>query len=245
MIRFTFMHIQNVFRGGLLYYKLQLFNSSHVNRIVKHYSLEEIQGWSRFYRANFVNSLSGFKPVSLIGTTHESGEFNLAIFSNIVHLGADPTLIGFINRPREAAPHTLANIEQNLFYTINHISPEYIDKAHQTSAKYPEGISEFEMVGLTPEIKIDFKAPFVKESMIQYAMELVEVVSIKHNNTFLVIGKMIHAFVEPSYVGEDGFIDLVKAQSVVSLGLDGYGIATALQRFSYAKPDQRLTTLGS
>jgi flavin reductase (DIM6/NTAB) family NADH-FMN oxidoreductase RutF len=238
------MHIQNVFRGGLLYCKLQLFNSSDVKRNVKHYSLEEIQGWSRFYRANFVNSLSGFKPVSLIGTTNESGEFNLAIFSNIVHLGADPTLIGFINRPREAAPHTLANIEQNLFYTINHISPEYIDKAHQTSAKYPEGVSEFEMVGLTPEIKIDFKAPFVKESLVQYAMELVEVVSIKHNHTFLVVGKMIHAFVEPSYVGEDGFIDLLKAQSVVSLGLDGYGKATALQRFSYAKPDQPLTELG-
>jgi hypothetical protein len=76
-------------------------------------------------------------------------------------------------------------------------------------------------------------------------MELVEVVSIKHNNTFLVVGKMIHAFVEPSYVGEDGFIDLVKAQSVVSLGLDGYGQATALQRFSYAKPDQQLTVLGN
>ena len=187
---------------------------------MKHYSLEEIQGWSRFYRTNFVNSLSGFKPVSLIGTTHASGEFNLAIFSNIVHLGADPTLIGFINRPREAAPHTLTNIEQNSFYTINHISSKFLDKAHQTSAKYPKQVSEFEMVGLTPEVKVNFKAPFVKESKVQYAMELVEVVPIKHNNTFLVVGKMIHAFVEPSYVGEDGFINLVKAQSVVSLGLD-------------------------
>lgn len=210
---------------------------------MKHYSLEEIQGWSRFYRTNFVNSLSGFKPVSLIGTTHASGEFNLAIFSNIVHLGADPTLIGFINRPREAAPHTLTNIEQNSFYTINHISSKFLDKAHQTSAKYPKQVSEFEMVGLTPEVKVNFKAPFVKESQVQYAMELVEVVPIKHNNTFLVVGKMIHAFVEPSYVGEDGFINLVKAQSVVSLGLDGYCQATALHRFSYAKPDQPLTTL--
>ena len=210
---------------------------------MKHYSLEEIQGWSRFYRTNFVNSLSGFKPVSLIGTTHASGEFNLAIFSNIVHLGADPTLIGFINRPREAAPHTLTNIEQNSFYTINHISSKFLDKAHQTSAKYPKQVSEFEMVGLTPEVKVNFKAPFVKESQVQYAMELVEVVPIKHNNTFLVVGKMIHAFVEPSYVGEDGFINLVKAQSVVSMGLDGYCKATALHRFYYAKPDQPLTTL--
>ena len=47
------------------------------------------------------------------------------------------------------------------------------------------------------------------------------------------------------WLDEDGFIDLVKAQSVVSLGLDGYGQATALQRFSYAKPDQPLTVLGN
>ncbi|NBP30693.1 MAG: flavin oxidoreductase, partial [Flavobacteriia bacterium] len=52
---------------------------------MKHFTIEEIQGWDRFYRANFVNSLSGFKPVSLIASQNEQGQVNLAIFSNIVH----------------------------------------------------------------------------------------------------------------------------------------------------------------
>ena len=76
------------------------------------YSIAEIQSWDRFTRANFINTLSGFKSLSLIGTVNGKGISNLAIFSNIVHLGADPALIGFINRPLEAAPHTLQSIQK-------------------------------------------------------------------------------------------------------------------------------------
>jgi ferritin len=77
----------------------------------KHFSLSELQTWDRFTRANFINSLSGFKSLSLIGTVNDKGVSNLAVFSNIVHLGADPALIGFINRPLSAAPHTIQNIQ--------------------------------------------------------------------------------------------------------------------------------------
>ncbi len=56
----------------------------------KHFSLSELQTWDRFTRANFINSLSGFKSLSLIGTVNGNGVSNLAVFSNIVHLGADP-----------------------------------------------------------------------------------------------------------------------------------------------------------
>ena len=128
---------------------------------MKYYSINEINSWDRFYRANFINSISGFKPVSLISTVDKSGIPTLAVFSNIVHLGADPALIGFINRPRLAAPHTLSNIEQSGFYTINHIHPSFVAKAHQTSAKYDEGISEFDAVGLTPEFREYFQVPYV------------------------------------------------------------------------------------
>ncbi|MFM7014825.1 MAG: flavin reductase family protein, partial [Bacteroidota bacterium] len=119
---------------------------------------DDLNSYDRFYRANLINSLSGFKSASLIGTKNEAEISNLAIFSNIVHLGADPALIGFVNRPREAAPHTLKNIEATGYYTINHISNEMIDNAHQTSAKYPEGKSEFEACGFTEEYSNNFYA---------------------------------------------------------------------------------------
>ena len=203
---------------------------------MKYYSLNEINSWERFYRANFINSLSGFKPVSLISTLHKSGLPNLAVFSNIVHLGADPALIGFINRPKQAAPHTITNIENSGVYTINHIHPSFVAKAHQTSAKYSDGVSEFEEVGLTPEYNDGVLVPFVLESSVKYALSLSEIIPLKENGTFLVIGKLTHAYVLPSIVEQDGFIDLSKAESMVSLGTDGYTTTGSISRFDYAKP---------
>lgn len=210
---------------------------------MKHFSIGEIQQWDRHYRANFVNALSGFKPVGLVASKNAGGITNLAIFSNIVHLGADPALIGFINRPREAAPHTLANIEQTGMYTINHVHPQFVKQAHQTSAKYAEGVCEFDAVGLEKQFREEFPVPFVKESLVQYALELDEIIPLK-NRTFLVIGSLKHAYVMHSAIGEDGFIDLAKTASMVSLGLDAYYTTVPHSRYSYAKPDRDPAELG-
>ncbi|MFM1793744.1 MAG: hypothetical protein RL642_129 [Bacteroidota bacterium] len=207
---------------------------------MKHYSIAEIKGWSRIYRANFVNSLSGFKPVSLIASINKEGQPNLGIFSNIIHLGADPALIGFINRPKEAAPHTINNIETTAFYTINHILPAFVEKAHQTSAKYPQDVNEFDAVGLTAIYKDGFMVPYVAESHVQMALSLSEIIPLS-NGTFLVVGSLEHAYVNESAVAQDGFIELAKEASLVSLGLDAYYTTSPLQRFAYAKPDQPLS----
>lgn len=184
-----------------------------------------------------MNSLSGFRPVSLIATINEQGVSNLGVFSNIVHLGADPALIAFINRPREAAPHTIRNIEIRGKYTINHIHPAFVEKAHQCSAKYPDGVNEFHEVGLTPDYKDDFSIPYVAESRVQMGLELSEIIPLK-NGTFLVVGNLVNAYVSEEALGNDGFINLAKTDSLVSLGLDGYYQVNPLQRYTYAKPDK-------
>ena len=204
---------------------------------------ETIQSWDRFYRGNFINSLSGYKSVSLIATTNKKNQPNLAIFSNIVHLGADPALIAFVNRPREAAPHTLKNIEETGFYTINHIHPDMVLRAHQTSAKYPDDVSEFDAVALKPDYIQGFSVPFVKESKCSYAMKLVEVTPIKHNNTYFVIGEVQQVRLEGSIIRNDGFLQLDKIETVASLGIDAYYNPQPLARYSYAKPGVIATNL--
>lgn len=198
--------------------------------------LSTLDSWERFYRSNFINSLTGFKSTGLIGTINHHGKTNLGIFSSIVHLGSDPSLVGYINRPRKAAPHTLANIESTGSYTINHILPSFIEKAHQTSAKYPETVSEFEEVGLTPHFIEDFPAPFVRESLVKYALTLQEILPIRTNDTYLVIGKINAVQLEDDFLLQDGFIDLHKAGSVCSNGTDHYYKTVPLARFKYAKP---------
>jgi len=195
-----------------------------------------LQSWERFYRANFINSLTGFKSASLIGTINKTGQTNLGIFSSLVHIGSDPALVGYINRPIKAAPHTLANIQATGVYTINHIHPSILEQAHQTSAKYPEEVSEFDEVGLTPEFLDNTAAPFVKESKIKYALTLEEIIPIKLNHTFLVIGKIQQVKLEQNILLPDGFLELDKAGSICSNGIDGYYASQLIDRFEYAKP---------
>jgi flavin reductase (DIM6/NTAB) family NADH-FMN oxidoreductase RutF len=201
------------------------------------YITSDIESWERFYRANFINTLTGFKSVNLIGTVNELGQTNLAIFSSIVHIGSNPPLVGYINRPVNAAQHTLANIQATGVYTINHIHPSFVEQAHQTSAKYAAGISEFEEVGLTPEFRENISAPFVKESSIKYALSLQQIIPIELNGTFLVIGKIIAIQVDNSVVSEDGFLQLDKAASICSNGIDGYYTTELIKRYSYVKSD--------
>jgi flavin reductase (DIM6/NTAB) family NADH-FMN oxidoreductase RutF len=197
----------------------------------------EWQSWERFYRANFINSLTGFKSASLIGTINAQGVPNLGMFSSMVHIGSDPALIGYINRPLAAAPHTLANIKSNGFYTVNHIHPSFVDKAHQTSAKYPDEVNEFVEVGLTEEYLEGINVPFVKESAIKYLLSLKEVVPITLNATFLVIGQLEQVLIDPSLQPTaDGFLELDQIGSICSNGLDAYYKTTLIDRYAYAKP---------
>lgn len=196
----------------------------------------ELSGLERRYRANFINSIGGFKSLVLVGTKSGEGKENLSLFSSLVHIGADPALCGLVVRPNTEGQNTLGNILRTGVYTINHVHPAIIEKAHQTSAKYPEGVSEFEVVGLTPDYKEGVAAPFVKESIIQFACELVQHIPIEFNQTHFIIGKITRMMVPDSLVGPDGFIDLESAGTLTCSGLDSYHTTTSVLRLPYAKP---------
>ncbi len=196
----------------------------------------ELTTFERRFRANFINSLGGFKSVVLIGTRSAAGNNNLAVFSSLFHLGADPALCGIIVRPNPETENTLGNIMHSGQYTINHITADFVQQAHQTSAKYEHGKSEFEAVGLTPVSEPGISAPFVQESKIRFACELVQRTDIVLNGTFLLIGKIIRISVPDEVVGQDGFIDLEKAGTITTSGLDSYHSTNKIIRLEYAKP---------
>jgi flavin reductase (DIM6/NTAB) family NADH-FMN oxidoreductase RutF len=202
-----------------------------------HFTKDDFTKWERFYRANMLNSISGFKATHLIATVNSAGLPNLSLFHNIIHLGAaDPALVGMVSRPRAASPHTLSNIESTGCWTLNSVHASFIERAHQCSAKYPDGVNEFDEVGLTAEVKGGFPVPVVAESAIQYALKLVEIISITHNNTYFIIGSIEQFWVDESLMLPDGFLRLDKADVITSTGLDAYYTTKPLARFGYAKP---------
>jgi flavin reductase (DIM6/NTAB) family NADH-FMN oxidoreductase RutF len=190
------------------------------------------------FRSHLINGLSGFKSLNLIGTRSNKGFNNLATFSNVFHLGADPALCGMIVRPDTTRRHTLNNIMENKSFTINHVLPSFFKEAHQCSARYAENISEFDAVGLTPQFEEGIYAPFVSESRIKFACEMAQRINLEINGTILIIGRIAKIMAPDDCISPDGFIDIEKAETLTVSGLDSYHLTKQLARLSYAKPDK-------
>lgn len=207
------------------------------------FNSESIMSLDKNKRVQFINSLGGFKSVSLIGTSDLEGNTNLAIFSSIFHIGANPPLIGLIFRPSPPERNTYNNIIDTGFYTINHINESIYWQAHQTSARYDQTESEFEITNLKPEYKDNFFAPYVAESNIQLGIEFKEQITIPINNTTMIIGEITQIYIPENCFSEDGFVDIEKANSITCSGLDSYHKTVQLDRLSYAKPNQEITSI--
>ncbi|NBV12579.1 MAG: flavin oxidoreductase [Sphingobacteriia bacterium] len=197
---------------------------------------QDIEQFEQRYRTAFVNSLAGFRQAVLIGTKSVEGNTNLAIFNSLIHLGANPALFGLINRPDSVQRHTLQNILDLKEYTINYVSAALYEKAHQTSARYEKGISEFEEVGFKEMYHLSCKAPFVEEAIVKIAMQLEDIIPIPLNGTILIIGSIKQIEIEAAMIGEDGFVALSDAEILISQGLDAYFVSKKLGRLPYAKP---------
>ena len=204
---------------------------------------ETIWNYESRYRATMINSLAGIKQTFLIGTRSNDGLSNLAIFNSLIHIGANPPLWGFISRPDTVRRDTLDNILETDSYTINYVAAKYVEKAHQTSAKYKKDVSEFKACGFTEKYLTNFDAPFVAEAHVKVAMKLEQKIDIAINGTILIIGSIQQIELDETMLSADGFVALEKASTLACAGLDAYYETTLIERLSYARPFQPTTKL--
>lgn len=204
---------------------------------------EKILAWERMdidkmdksYRRNLINCLSGYKSANLLGSHSLSGKANLAIFSQVFHVGANPPLMGVLFRPNVVPRHSLENIRNTGHFTLNQVHKGIYKAAHQTSARYERDESEFGAVGLTPENYHGFPAPFVEEAKLKIGLFVKETHTIQANQTVLIVGEVLSIRIPEAAVSEDGFINLEALDAVAVSGLDGYHSANLLDRLPYAK----------
>ena len=205
---------------------------------MQYFNLDDIQGFSKLYRLNLINSITGYKSANMIGTRSNSGEENVAIFSSITHLGSNPALLHFTLRPNTVPRDTYKNIKENMVFTVNHVSMAQIEQAHHTSAKYDENISEFDQTSLEAEYKMDWYAPFVKGVPIALGCRYLNEYEIKENGCVLIIAAIEHIFVEDKLLQKDGWVKLESGEVVAINGLDGYALPQLQKRMEYARPNE-------
>ena len=210
---------------------------------MEHYSKDDLKLLPTRFRANLVNSCTGYKSSNLLATCSKEGNTNLAIFSSVVHIGSNPPLLGFILRPLTVRRDTYQNFRENGFFTVNQINKMMLGDAHHTSAKYKDGISEFSKTDLTAEYLDDFQAPYVTESSIKIGCRYQNEYEIFENGCLLIIGAIEHIYLPDEIVHEDGWVQLDAVNTISTVGLDGYALPKLIERLSYARPNEKSTSL--
>jgi flavin reductase (DIM6/NTAB) family NADH-FMN oxidoreductase RutF len=197
----------------------------------------DIEAMDRIFRLNLINSLSGYKSANLIGT-EAKGYSNLAIFNSVVHIGANPPLLGMIQRPHTVERQTLENIRESGTYTINHLTEALAQRGHYTSAKFERDESEFEECNIEKVYLDGFDAPFVKESPIKVGMQLKEEILIKSNDTILIVGEIKLVDVREDLITENGQLNLNQANIVSISGLNRYHRVREIANYPYARKEE-------
>ncbi|MCS4436144.1 flavin reductase family protein [Aquiflexum gelatinilyticum] len=206
--------------------------------MMKHFDKASIIVAESAFRRDFINCLSGYKSLNLIGTKNLKGISNLSPFSQVFHIGATPPLVGILFRPHTVERHTLENILETGYFTLNHVTEEFYREAHQSSARYSG--SEFEATGLEEEYLGDFFAPFVAKSPVKVGCKLEETQTLQVNGTELLIGAIEHIWVDEIGLRSDGSLDLNLLGTVTVSGLDEYHVGKKIARLSYPKPGKEL-----
>ena len=199
----------------------------------------EIEALPQRQRAALINSIPGFKPVVLVGTANNAGQTNLSVINSCFHIGAAPALLGMIIRPapERTERHTLENILETGWYTLNAMTPNMTQRGHHTSARFAREQSEFEECGFEAMWQSPVEAPFVAESPLKVGLKLAEHHTLQINGTQLLIGSVETLEFDESAYREDGTLNLHTLDLVAAVGLDAYHGSNAGQRYSYAKPD--------
>ena len=199
----------------------------------------EIEALPQRQRAALINSIPGYKPVVLVGTANEHKQTNLSVINSCFHIGAAPALLGMIIRPAPEGTerHTLDNILETGWYTLNAMTPDMTQRGHHTSARFAREQSEFEACGFDAVWHSPVQAPFVAESPLKVGLKLAEHHPLQINGTQLLIGSVETLEFDKTAHREDGALDLHALDLVAAVGLDAYHSVDAGKRYSYAKPD--------
>lgn len=205
-----------------------------------HFNLSELDKLPSRYRANLINSCSGYRPCNLLGTKSLKGVTNLGLFNSTMHIGSNPALLGFVLRPLTVRRDTYDNLKDTGVFTVNHVNGKIVSKSHKTSAKYAKEVSEFDEVQLTEEYLDGFGAPYVMESKIKIGCSYVNEYEIRENGCLIIIAAIENIYVPDDVILEDGWLNLETADSISNIGLDGYASSKIVQRYTYAKPDEEL-----
>ncbi len=178
------------------------------------------------------------RPIGWMSTVSASGVRNLAPYSYFNLMGSDPFYVAFGST---GVKDTLTNVRETRQFVANIATMHLLEKMNFTSGDFPRDEDEFGWAGLTPVPSAKVLPPRVGEAKAHLECELVQVVS--DRNTHIVLGRIVHAHVDPS-VWKDGRVDAKLLDPICRLSGSAYGSLGDLFRVERPKWKDVASTAG-
>jgi flavin reductase (DIM6/NTAB) family NADH-FMN oxidoreductase RutF len=180
------------------------------------------------------------RPIAFVSTISLEGRLNLAPFSFFNGIGSDPMTVLFCpdHRPedgsekdtlRNCKPRDEGGVGQ---FVVNAATEDYSTQVAAAAEPLPHGQSEFDMVGLTTTASRLVKPPRVAQSPWAFECETLQVVRLNPDalgGGNIVIGRVVHVFVDDDLVDERLHIDAQKLRAIGRMGGPDY--CTTRERF--------------
>ena len=163
-------------------------------------------------------------------------------FSFFNVFGANPPLMIFSPSRRgrdNTTKDTYENVKEVPEVVINVVTFNMVQQVSDSSAEFPKGLNDFEMVGFTMEPS-ELVRPFrVKESPVQFECKVLQVIETGFEKAAgnLVICEVLKMHVDPSVLDEKGLIDQHKIDLAGRMGGEFYVRASGGALFEVKKPD--------
>ncbi len=167
------------------------------------------------------------RPIAWVSTVDAQGRTNLAPFSFFNAVSSNPPALVFAVAAGRGGrkKDTLRGIEETRQFVVNSASFANADAVNQSSAEYPEGISEIEQIGLKTLPSLRVRAPRIASAAIHWECELMQLVQVgdgSEGSSTLVIGRIVHLHVAKE-IYRDGHIQWSELDPISRLGGISYG----------------------
>jgi flavin reductase (DIM6/NTAB) family NADH-FMN oxidoreductase RutF len=156
------------------------------------------------------------RPIGWISTISVEGVRNIAPYSYFNLMGSDPFYVAFGS---SGVKDSLANLREVPQFVANIVTMDLLERMNFTSGDFPRDEDEFAWAGLTPIPAAKVRPFRVGEAKAHLECEVVQIVS--DRNTNIVLGRIVHAHVDPS-VWKDGRVDAKLLNPVCRLAGSGY-----------------------
>ena len=172
------------------------------------------------------------RPVGWISTISPSGARNLAPYSYFNLMGSDPFYVAFGSSDEKDSVSNLRKVPE---FVANIVSMDLLEKMSFTSVDFPHGTDEFGWAGLTPVPSAKVRPFRIAKAKAHLECEVAQIVDDK--NTHIVLGRIVHAHVDPS-VWREGRVDPKLLDPVCRLSGSAYaslGEIVSVQRTTWTK----------